>query len=184
MAAPTGQSRRPRPRESKHCRSDLRSRSAAAAARLLSGRAQWPLPQNRHADHARENQNIVGATPRSRQRFVGAGRGVLLRRVCLTSAQSETSGSLTAAAALRALGRAPTGCLFDVDAVRRVFSVGATPRSRPDQLLCAVTSTYMVSFCPGRRILLVSILFQRASCAIDTRKRLAMRYSESPFRTV
>ena len=57
-------------------------------------------------------------------------------------------------------------------------------RSNSSYELCAVTSTYIVSRWPGRRILFVSMPFQRAIWPIDTRKRFAIRYSESPFLTV
>ena len=53
-----------------------------------------------------------------------------------------------------------------------------------NQLLCAVTSTYIVSFWPGRRILFLSMPFQRAIWSMPTRNLRAIRYSESPLRTV
>ena len=52
------------------------------------------------------------------------------------------------------------------------------------QLDWRVTSTYIVSFCPGCRYLALSMLFHRSRSATDMRKRLAIRYSESPLRTV
>ncbi len=93
-------------------------------------------------------------------------------------------------ARLKDYGRNPVGarlageCASDETVSRS--RAGALLRGERDdaQLDCCVTSTYIMSFCPGRRILFLSMLFQRTNSDTDTRKRLAIRYSESPLLTV